>query len=396
MKALFQSPLDPAFVQNPYPFYDRVRQAGPFAEWGEYGLPVTARATITAAALRDRRLGREAPPEFQLDIPPHLEPFYAVELHSMLELEGPRHARLRRLVAKAFTSGRVASMEAEIAALVHRLIDAMPEDGCDLLVNFAQPLPVIVIARMLGVPEIDAPQLLAWSHAMVQMYQARRDEGHEREAARAAAEFSAYLEALIETRRAAPGPDLISELIKVEEAGENLTREELISTVILLMNAGHEATVHTLGNAVKTLIEQEVSPHWLAPERLAGTVEELLRFDPPLHLFTRWLYEDVEFQGQVIEKGTQIGLLLAGASRDPSAWEDPGVFDTSRPVRTNFAFGAGTHFCIGAPLARLELSVAIPILVERLCGLDLPHRPLYADLYHFHGLGRLDVTYSKR
>ncbi|OOY09517.1 cytochrome P450 [Thioclava sp. F36-7] len=396
MQTLSQSPLDPDFVQNPYPFYDRVRQGGPFVQWPEYGFRVTARAAIVGAALRDRRLGREAPPEQAVDIPKHLEPFYAIERHSMLELEAPTHTRLRKLVTKAFTPRRIAGMQDEIATLCHRLIDDLPEGGCDLLEHFAKPLPVIVIARLLGVPESDADKLLAWSNAMVQMYQARRDISLEEDAAQASADFAAYLGDLIETRRKAPGEDLISELIAVEEEGTHLTRDELISTVILLLNAGHEATVHQIGNSVKTLIEQTVAPHWLEPARIDGTIEELLRFDPPLHLFTRWLYEDMEFQGQVLRKGERIGLLLAGANRDPSAWDDASVFDPSRPVRTNFGFGAGAHFCIGAPLARLELKLALPMLMERLQGLDLPRRPYYADLYHFHGLEKLQVTYTKR
>jgi Cytochrome P450 len=395
MQILSQSPLDPDFVQNPYPFYDRVRQGGPFVVWPEYGFRVTARAAIVGMALRDRRMGREAPSDQAVDIPSHLEPFYAIERHSMLELEAPRHTRLRKLVAKAFTSGRIAAMEEQIVALSNRLIDAMPEGGCDLLEHFAKPLPVIVISRLLGVPETDGPQLLAWSNAMVQMYQARRDVSLEEEAAKASAEFAAYLGALIEARRKSPGDDLISELIAVEEEGTHLSRDELISTVILLLNAGHEATVHMIGNGVKTLIEQSVAPHWLERERIEGTIEELLRFDPPLHLFTRWLYEDMEFQGQVLRKGERVGLLLAGANRDPSAWDDPSVFDASRPVRTNFSFGAGAHFCIGAPLARLELRIAIPMLFARLRDLSLPRRPYYADLYHFHGLERLEVSYSK-
>lgn len=174
-------------------------------QWPEYGFRVTARAAIVGMALRDRRLGREAPPEQAVDIPKHLEPFYAIERHSMLELEAPTHTRLRKLVTKAFTPRRIAGMQDEITALCHRLIDDLPEDGCDLLEHFAKPLPVIVIARLLGVPESDADKLLAWSNAMVQMYQARRDISLEEDAAQASADFAAYLGDLIETRRKAPG-----------------------------------------------------------------------------------------------------------------------------------------------------------------------------------------------
>ena len=393
MQSLSQSPLDAAFVQNPYPFYDRVRAAGPFVHWSEYDMPVTARAAIVGAALRDRRLGRETPAERARPTPPHLEPFYALERHSMLELEAPRHTRLRRLVVRAFTSGRIAALAPDITALCHRLIDAMPAGGGDLLEHVAKPLPVIVIARLLGVPETDAPDLLAWSNAMVQMYQARRDDALEAEAAQAAQDFTDYLSALIETRRKAPGNDLLSDLIAVQEDGEHLSRDELIATVVLLLNAGHEATVHSIGNGVKTLLEQGVEPGWLGADRIDGTLEEILRFDPPLHLFTRWAYEDIELQGETIRAGSQIGLLLAGANRDPDTWDSPARFIPTRPVKTNLSFGAGAHFCIGAPLARLEMRIALPILFERLPAMTLARPPLYGDVYHFHGLERLELRY---
>ena len=165
MIRLSQSPLDPAFIQNPYPFYDRIRSAGDIVFWEDYGLPVSASAAVVSAAFRDRRLGREAPPEHAPAIPAHLQPFYAVEAHSMLELAAPRHTRLRRLVLRAFTTNRIATLGPEIAALAHALIDTM-SPGCDLIESFAKPIPVIVIARLLGVPEERAPDLLAWSNAM--------------------------------------------------------------------------------------------------------------------------------------------------------------------------------------------------------------------------------------
>ena len=392
MRLLSQSPRDPAFVQNPYPFYDRVRET-PLARWQDYELIVTARATITGAALRDRRFGREAPPECAPVIPAHLAPFYDIEAHSMLELEGPKHNRLRRLVLRAFTTARIAALGPEIAELSHQLIDAMPPGGCDLLRAFCTPIPVIVIARMLGVDESCTGDLLRWSHAMVGMYQAGRDAAIEAEAVRASEEFVAFLRAEILRRRRTPGNDLISELIAAEENGRHLSEDEMISTCILLLNAGHEATVHTLGNGVAALLAQGSGAYWVTPARIEGTIEEILRHDPPLHLFTRWVYEEVELGGHVFSRGDRIGLLLAGANRDPGPWEAPERFDPGRPVQTNFSFGAGVHFCLGAPLARLEMAAALPVLFKRLPDLRLADQPRYADLYHFHGLERLDVAY---
>jgi unspecific monooxygenase len=392
MQSLTQSPTDPAFVQNPYPFYDRARATGPFFHWADYGLPCTAHAAAVNAILRDRRFGREAPPEAAPAIAPHLAPFYAVEAHSMLELEPPRHTRLRSLVLRAFTSRRIAALQPEIAALSHSLIDALPQGRFDLLRHFGQKLPVIIIARLLGVPETMAPELLSWSNAMVGMYQAGRSRATEDRAVAATQAFVAFLRGYVAERRARPADDLITHLIAAEEDGQRLSTDELITTCILLLNAGHEATVHAIGNGVKTLLETRTPASALAPDRIAATVEEILRFDPPLHMFTRWVYEPAEVMGTGFRRGDQIGLLLAGANRDPGAWDDPHRFRPNRAERPNLAFGAGLHFCVGAPLARLELQTALPILFARLPGLHITAPPAYADAYHFHGLTALELA----
>lgn len=393
MQALSQSPTDPAFVQNPYPFYERARALGPFFHWDEYGMACSGNAAAVNAIFRDRRFGREAPPEYAPAIAEHTRAFYAVEAHSMLELEPPRHTRLRGLVLRAFTSRRIAALGPEIAALSHALIDAFPTGECDLLRAFGQKLPVVIIARLLGVPEAMSDQLLAWSNAMVGMYMAGRTREAEERANRAAQEFSDFLRSYVEARRADPRDDLITHLIAATSEGERLSTDELITTCILLLNAGHEATVHSIGNGVKTLLETRTPPAALAPDAVEGTVEEILRYDPPLHMFTRWAYEDIEVMGQTFRRGEQVALLLAAANRDPGVWEKPACFDPARPVRANASFGAGLHFCVGAPLARLELQVALPILFERLPKLRLAQAPLYGDVYHFHGLTALPVSY---
>lgn len=310
----------------------------------------------------------------------------------MLELEPPRHSRLRGLVLRAFTSRRIAALGPEIAALSHQLIDAFPDRPFDLLDLFATRLPVTIIARLLGVPETRGPDLLAWSHAMVGMYQAGRTRAAEDRAEAAALAFAAFLRAYVEERRTRPADDLITHLIAAESDGERLSTDELISTCILLLNAGHEATVHTIGNGVRALLQGGFGPEVLGPDRIDGTVEEILRHDPPLHLFTRHAYEEVEISGHRFRRGDQIGLLLAAANRDPAQWAEPSQFDPSRPARPHSAFGAGLHFCVGAPLARLELQIALPILFARCPDLRLAGVPRYADLYHFHGLERLMVT----
>ena len=387
MERLSQSPTDPAFVQDPYPFYERARAVGPFFHWTDYDLACTGNAAAVNAIFRDRRFGREAPEP--LPVPPHLVPFYAVEAHSMLELEPPRHTRLRSLVLRAFTSRRIAALEPEIAGLAHQLIDGFPAGQFDLLQAFGQPLPVIIIARLLGVPEAMAPDLLRWSNAMVGMYQAGRTPAMETAAVAATEAFVAFLTGYIEERRARPADDLITSLIAAEMEGERLSTEELISTCILLLNAGHEATVHTIGNGVKTLLETGTAAALLADPEAA--VEEVLRFDPALHMFTRWVYEEVEVMGHTFQRGDRVALLLAAANRDPGVWEEPGRFRPARRVKANVSFGPGLHFCVGAPLARLELQVALPILFQRLPNLRLAAQPRYADVYHFHGLRGLIV-----
>lgn len=306
----------------------------------------------------------------------------------MLELEPPRHTRLRGLVVRAFTSRRIAALEPEIGALAHQLIDTLPGGESDLLARFAQPLPVIIIARLLGVPDHMADDLLRWSNAMVAMYQAGRSRAMEDAAAAAARDFSAYLRDHIAARRHQPADDLITHLIAAEGEEGRLTTDELITTCILLLNAGHEATVHTIGNGVRTLLK---TGQYGSDAPLDALVEEILRFDTPLHMFTRTAYTDIDVMGHTFRRGDQVACLLAAANRDPGHWERPHRFDPRRVAKPNASFGAGLHFCVGAPLARLELAVVLPILMQRLPGLRLARPPKVAPTYHFHGLRRLDV-----
>jgi len=309
----------------------------------------------------------------------------------MLELEPPRHTRLRTLVLRAFTSRRIAGLAPDITALATELASAIPPGTSDLLTTFAQPLPVRIISRLLGVPEDMAPDLLRWSNAMVGMYMAGRTREMEDKAVQATEAFVAFLRAYVEDRRARPADDLITQLIAAETEGEKLSTDELISTCILLLNAGHEATVHTIGNGVKTLLETGTPASALGPDSVEATVEEILRFDPALHMFTRYAYDEIEVMGHRFQRGDQVALLLAAANRDPGTWDQPGRFRPDRPVKPHATFGAGLHFCVGAPLARLELQIALPILFRHHPGLTLASAPAYGDVYHFHGLKALMV-----
>ena len=386
MQKISQSPTEPAFVQDPYPFYDRARQAGDLFWWSDYDMACAVSHKMVHAVLRDRRMGRECPAELAPEIPAHLQPFYDVEAHSMLELEPPRHTRLRALVLRAFTSRTIAGLSPDIRALCHGLIDDFPSKRFDLLTHYAQPVPVIIISRLLGVPENRADDLVRWSNAMVAMYQARRTPQIEADAIAATNDFVAFMRGYVAERRKTPTDDLISTLIAAEEDGQKLSEDELITTCILLLNAGHEATVHTLGNGTKTLLEHGVT------RITEAAVEEIIRYDPPLHMFTRWVYEDVTLGEHSFKRGDQIACLLGAANRDPLAYDRPNVFDPARKGPQNTSFGGGIHFCVGAPLARLELQIALEVLFERCPDLQLAEAPQYGDVYHFHGLERLMVT----
>ena len=380
MKTLQQSPKSHDFVQNPYSAYQDWRGDN-FYFWQEYQLPVSARFEVVNAILRDRRFGREAPIGFAPQHPEHLKPFYEFESHSLLEIEPPHHTRIRGQVLRAFTSRRIQNLESEIKDLTKTLIANFPQGEFDLLPYFAEKIPVIIIARMIGVPESDAEQLLKWSHDMVAMYQAGRTREIEDKAVLAVNAFRAYIEGYMSDRKLAPQDDLMSHLVALE--GDKLSRDEIVTTLILLLNAGHEATVHAIGNGVKTILEHNINP---LDHDIAKLCEETMRFDPPLHMFTRYALEPIDVFGHQFAKGDQVGLLLGAANRDPEKYPLPDVFDPDRGASDHTSFGAGLHFCIGAPLARLELTIAIETLFRTCPNLRLTQTPKYADRYHFHGL----------
>ncbi len=395
-------PRDPAFFNDPYPAYHAIRATTPVFFWEQYGFWCFARHAQVSALLRDRRFGRQilhltSRQKLGWSEPPaHLRSFLDVERHSLLELEPPEHTRLRNLINRAFVSRQVERLAPRIESLANELIDRFEARGAvDLLEHFATPIPVIVIAELLGVPGEMWARLLDWSHRMVAMYQFGVTRAVEDSAVAATQEFVAFLRDYVEARRGARTDDLISQLISAESEAGRLSEEELIATCILVLNAGHEATVHGVGNGVKALLEAHIDPSraFATPAASAAMVEELLRFDAPLHLFTRYALEDIDLDGVALRQGDRIGLLLGAANRDPERFSNPDLIDVSRSPNPHVAFGGGIHFCIGAPLARLEMEIALPILFRRLPGLRLAEPPRYRDSYHFHGLAALPVAW---
>jgi cytochrome P450 len=330
---------------------------------------------------------------------PEWETFNWLHADSILDSEPPKHTRLRRLVSGAFGRGHVARLAPRIEDLAAQLLDEAAPAGSserfDVLAGFAEPLPVLVIAELLGVPGPDRELLRPWSQAIVRMYEVDRTAEQEAEARRASAEFSAYVEQLATDRARHPGDDLLTDLVQARDGSDRLSAHELVATAVLLLNAGHEASVNGFGNGLHSLLTAHPRPEVdvddpAAVERLA---EEFLRHDSPLHLFERTAKEPADVTGVHLEPGQKVAALLGAANRDPAVFADPDRFDPTRDPNPHLAFGAGIHFCIGAPLARLELNIVLPLLFRRLPGLKLAAEPRVKDVYHFHGLERLDLTW---
>ncbi|MFE9850651.1 cytochrome P450 [Streptomyces sp. NPDC005576] len=393
-------PWSPAFVADPYPAYTALRAAGrvhffePTRQW------LVPHHADVSALLRDRRLGRTylhrfTHDEFGLAAPPAAhEPFTTLNGQGLLDLEAPDHTRIRRLVSKAFTPRTVERLAPTVRRLAAELVDAfVAEGGGDLLAAVAEPLPVAVIAEMLGIPESDRPLLRPWSAAICGMFELNPPEETARAAVTASTEFSAYLRELIAARREKPGEDLISGLIAAHDEDERLTEQEMISTCVLLLNAGHEATVNTTVNGWRTLFHH---PGQLAALRadhglLSTAVEELLRYDTPLQMFERWVLDDIEIGGTVVPRGSEVALLFGSANRDPERFADPDTLDLSRPDNPHITFGAGIHYCLGAPLARLELTASFGELLHKAPEMRLVEEPEWHPGYVIRGLKELRV-----
>ncbi|WNI23910.1 cytochrome P450 [Streptomyces sp. ITFR-16] len=397
------APFDPwsaAFVADPYPAYEELRATGR-AHWFEpTGQWLVPHYADVSALLRDRRLGRTYLHRFtheefgRTPPPPEHEPFETLNGQGLLDLEPPDHTRIRRLVSKAFTPRTVEQLVPAVRRLAAGLVDDfVAEGGGDLLTAVAEPLPVAVIAEMLGIPESDRAPLRPWSAAICGMFELNPSEETARAAVRASLDFSAYLRELIAERRANPGTDLISALVAAHDEGERLTEQEMVSTCVLLLNAGHEATVNTTANGWWTLLRH---PEQLAalradPGLLSTAVEELMRYDTPLQMFERWVLDDIEIDGTVIPRGSEVALLFGSANRDPARFTAPDTLDLARADNPHITFGAGIHFCLGAPLARVELTTSFGELLRKAPALRLAAEPEWKPGYVIRGVKELRV-----
>ena len=396
-------PSDPEFLADPYPVLNHLRERAPlFYDAGRERWFVTRHEDVRSC-LRDRRLGRNfrhvlAPKEIGVPpLDPRWQAFWDSERWSLLWLEPPDHTRLRKLVAAAFTPRSVEALREPAQALAHELLEPLAEAGeMELLYDYAQPYSIAVICRMLGVPLDRQRDLLDWSHRMVKMYEFEVPLEAARAANQAAAEFQEYVHELIGERRANPRDDMVTALVQARVDGGRLSDDEIVSTVIVLLNAGHEASVNTLGNGMRASARHPDQWQRVVDGSVSAAAagEEMIRFDPPLQLFERWvLTDDFAVGGVPIPRGAKIALLFGAANRDPRVFERPDEFDVAREnAAQHIGFGGGIHVCIGAPLARIELEASLEALRRSWPDFRLVEEPSRTGAFVIWGLEGLRLS----
>jgi cytochrome P450 len=398
-------PSDPEFLADPYPVLNRLRERSPLFYDAARERWFVTRHEDVRSCLRDKRLGRNfrhvlEPAEIGVPpLDPRWQAFWDSERWSLLWLEPPDHTRLRKLVAAAFTPRSVEALREPAHALARELLEPPAEAGeMELLYDYAQPYSIAVICRMLGVPLDRHRDLLDWSHRMVKMYEFEVPLEAARAANEAASEFQEYVRELIGERRANPRDDMVSALVEARVDGGRLSDDEIVSTVIVLLNAGHEASVNTLGNGMLAFARHPDQWRRVVDGTVAAQPagEEMIRFDPPLQLFERWvLTEDFALDGVAIPRGAKIALLFGSANRDPRVFDRPDEFDVARENAVqHIGFGGGIHVCIGAPLARIELEASLEALGTCWPDFQLAEEPLRTGAFVIWGLKGLRLVRS--
>ena len=397
-------PTSPDFLANPYPAYKQLREEAPIFFYEPWGKWILTRFEDVDTLLRDKRLGRVMHNVQEERLAEHFSEretaFEVSRIGSLLEIEPPDHTRIRDVFHQTFTPKRVRELSAKVEALCERLADELlsrSERRADLISDFAQTIPVTVIADLLGIPEKDRHKLVPWSSGIIGWFEPERTPGMEAEAVRCAREFMSYLKNLIPQKRQYPTDDLLSAMTQVHDAEpERLSELELINNCILLLNAGHEAVVNVIGNGMYALLRHREPWESLKEnsELIPTTVEEMMRYDTPLQFFERSVLEPLRYKGFDWSRGTRLCLYYASANHDPDVFEQPETFDITRDPNPHLAFGRGLHYCIGAPLARVELQAALRTLSERLPDLQLSgDAPEYYPKNVFRYLKRLDVRF---
>ena len=388
-------PTLPQVVANPYPVFAARRAVEPVGWSDALGEWVTFGHAEADAVLRHRGLGRL----WRLRWPDDPLPNYTLlHEHSLLENEPPTHTRLRRLVAAGFGRRQVERLRGRVTEIARGLARDVRDAAAggstvDLMPLYAEPLPVAVIATLLGVPDEDRGLLRPWSNAIVKLYEPAPPVDRRRAAETAATEYVGYVRGLIDYRRRHPGEDLLSDLIATRDAdGSRLSEDELVATAVLLQMAGHEASVNVVGNGTYALLSHPAERARLTADLVPGAVEELIRYDSPLQLFERTATEPVRIGSVTVEPGQKIAALLGAANRDPAVFADPDRLDLARWPNPHLGFGAGIHFCLGAPLARVELQASLATLLTDLPGLALAGEPTRHPTFTHRGFATLPVT----
>lgn len=396
-------PNRPSFRADPYLFYRRLREQDPFHRTFVEGGWVLSRYETIDSVLHDRRFSADdrcwSGWPWVLRLMRQVGRLEADEpyLPSMLRQDPPDHTRLRKLVSKAFTPRAIAALQGRIEQIVETHLDAVMTDGrMDVIQDLAHPLPVIVIADMLGIPQPDREQFQYWSNEAVRDLDFASIEDFRR-AGVALKALRAYLAEVIKKRRRDPRDDIVSALILAEEDGEQLDTEEIYGTCELLLIAGNETTTNLIGNGLLALLQH---PEQLAllrdkPDLMPQAIEELLRYNSPVQITSRFALESLDMEGRHVKQGDQLLLLLGAANRDPDAFDDPEDLDITRTEVNHLSFSQGIHFCLGAALARLEGRVALSALLRRCVNIGLATDALeWRYGATLRGLTTLPVTFE--
>jgi len=396
------------FIANPYPQLQELRDNMPVFYDEQWNQVFFTRYEDISTLLKDRRLGRSIlhiMTREQLGWPPpdpRQADFDKFQDKVFMDWEPPDHTRIRLLMAKAFTPRHIESMRPKLEATTKQLIDNVIDSSkADFVHDIAEPLPIAMIADLLGVPEAGRDNLRPWSAAIVKMYEQGFSEQDQDDASTAARDFMSYIGQLADERRANPQDDLITSLVNVEDEGKKLSEDELRSTCIFLLNAGHEATVNASSLGLLNLIRnpdkfQQMKDMVDSPDCddfLKTATEEMLRYDSPLPMFERWVLEDMEYNGVELKKGTEVALIYASGNRDPRHFDKADEMDLTRKDNMHLTFGMGTHYCMGAALARLELQILFKALMKRMPNISLNGDPVYSDGFVIRGLKSLPVAF---
>ncbi|GAA1380398.1 cytochrome P450 [Pseudonocardia kongjuensis] len=392
--------LSPEAVADPYPLLAAMREHDP-VHWSErFRSWFVTRFDDVSTALRDPRFSSDRITPYRRaklegpDADPALRAAFGVLGEWMVFKDPPDHTRLRRLLSRSFTPRAVGRIAPRITELVDELLDAAPPGRIDVVRDLAYPLTASVIAEMLGVPRADQERFKEWSDRITGLvFGGLSDTDRHRSGAEGMGELTGYLTELVARREREPADDLLSGLITARDEQDALTHDEVIATGVLLLFAGHETTTNLIGCGVRAMLAHPGQAARMAadPALVNGAVEEMLRFDGPAKTVVRLMADDVELRGRVLRRGQRVFLSPSAANRDPAAFDDPDTFDITRRQGRQLGFGVGMHYCLGAPLARLETAIAVPRILERLPGAVPAGEPHWAPVLLSRGMERFPL-----